>query len=230
MLEYMYLWICILLFIPWGIIYYFRPLLRNRLVKSGLIALPFAFIDDIWFRVDYWNAPEIFSIYPIAIEDLLFCFVISGISITVFDALFTKEQIPTYKPRTKLTLSFFPITITSFIILHNILGINSMYMWAIPCFVLSVVVLLIRRDLILPSLISATIVTLIIIPIYMILFNIFAPDFWDTYWFLKDTKHGITILGNVALLELLYYFSFASIASIMYDFAKGTTKVYKKLF
>jgi hypothetical protein len=63
----------------------------------------------------------------------------------------------------------------------------------------------------------------------MILFNIIAPDFWNNYWFLAETKHGITILGNVPVLELLYYFSFASTCAIMYDFVKGTKKVPNKL-
>lgn len=234
MLDYMYLWICVLLFIPWFLIYFYRPSLRNRMVKSGLLVLPFSFIDDVWFRVDYWNAPEIFSIYPVAIEDILFSFVITGVTATIYDAIFTKKQIQFYKKRVKMSLLFFPITMGLFFLLNNIFGLNSMYMWAIPMFIFAFIIIILRKDLIKPSLFTALSMSIIIIPIYMILFNYFAPDFWDKYWFLADTKHGITILGNVALLEVLYYFSYGTVAGIIYDFAKGTKKVHnnlgKKLF
>lgn len=226
----MYLWICVLLFIPWGIIYFLRPHLRNRIVKSGLIAAPFGFIDDIWFREDYWNAPELLFIYPIAIEDILFAFVMTGIAVSIYDAIFTEKQVVQYKKRVKLSLSFMALVIASFFLTNNVLGLNSMYMWAIPMFVLTAIILIMRKDLIVPSVITAILLTLIVIPIYMILFNLIAPNFWDTYWFLADTKHGVTILGNVPVLELLHYFSYGFLASIMYDFAKGTKKILKPTF
>lgn len=229
MLDYMYLWICVLLFIPWVIIYLLKPKLRNRIVKSGFIAIPFGVIDDIWFRLDYWNAPEILFKYPIALEDVLFAFVMTGVSVSIYDAIFTKEQLICYKKRTNLSLSFFPIIIFCFIILNNVLGLNSMYMWALPMFAFAVVIIFFRRDLAIPSLVTGILLTLITIPIYMLLFNIFAPKFWDTYWFLAGTKHGITIFGNVPLLELLHYFSFGCLAGIIYDFSKGTKKVHNKL-
>ena len=225
----MYLWICVLLFIPWSIIYLLKPNLRNRMIKSGLIAAPFGVIDDIWFRLDYWNAPEILFKYPIALEDILFAFVTTGIAISIYDAIFTKEQLIFYKKKTKVTLSFFPIIIVCFILLNNVLGLNSMYMWAIPIFIIAVIIIFFRKDLLIPSLVTAILLTLIVIPIYMLLFNVFAPNFWDTYWFLADTKHGITIFGNVALLELLYYFSYGCLAGIIYDYTKGTKKIPNKL-
>ncbi len=226
----MYLWLGVSFIIPWGIIYYLKPQYRSRMLKTGLIAAPFGFIEDYWYRVDYWNPPELFDMYPIDIEDIIFAFLSTGITIAIYDALFTEKQVKHYKPRPKLAVFFMPLIVAAFFLLHNVLGINSMYMCAIPFFVVAFFVVLMRRDLLIPSIASAFLVTLIMIPIYMVLFNVIHPTFWDKYWFLIDTKHGITILGNVALLELLYYFSFACLAGIMYDFAKGTKKVYKSPF
>ena len=171
-MEFMYLWLGVSFLVPWLIIYIKRPLLRSRMIKSGLIAAPFGFIEDVWFRVDYWNAPEIFSMYPIDIEDIIFAFFSTGITIAIYDAIFTKKQVVHYKKRTTLTLIFMPLIILSFYILQNVLGINSMYMWSIPMFVVAFIVILIRRDLLIPSIVTAFLVTLIMIPIYIILFNI----------------------------------------------------------
>ena len=227
--KYGYLYICLFLIIPCGLLYLYNPRLRNRLIKAGLIAIPFAFVEDVWFRIDYWYPPEILSIYPFGLEDILFAFLKTGIGITLFDALFTKKQEVAYKQRKGIALIFFPFVILSFYILNNVLGVNSMYMWAISFFIVTLVILIFRKDLIIPSLVSAILFTIIVIPIYMLLFNFLIPNFWDEYWYLAETKHGLKVFGNVPVLELLYYFSFSCVCAIMYDFAKGTKKIPNKL-
>ena len=223
----MYLLISVFLFIPWGLIYYYKPNLRSRIVKSSLFAAPFGIIN-MWFRIDYWHAPEVFFFSFISLEDILFAFVTTGISFTIFDALFTVKEIKSEKPRKHITLLFIPIIISSFFILNNGLGINSMFMWAIPMLVLATVIVIIRRDLLVQSIVSALILTLFSIPIYMFLFNYLSPDFWDTYWYLSGTKYGITVFGNVPVLELLWYFSWASFCGVVYHFTRGTKKVLRK--
>lgn len=202
------------------------------MVKSGLIAVPFG-ITHLWFRIDYWQPPELLFLYIISLEDMLFGFVSTGIGISIFDALFTEKQVKLVKDRKKIALSFFPLIILSYFILKNGFDVNSMFMWVTPMILATVVVLVIRKDLLIPSLISALILTLFAVIIYVILFNYVSPKFWDTYWLLADTKYGITFFGNVPLLELLWYFSYGLITGVMYDFAKGTKKIpnkYGRLF
>jgi hypothetical protein len=55
----------------------------------------------------------------------------------------------------------------------------------------------------------------------MFLFNFVAPNYWDTYWYLTDTKYDIKIFGNVLIVELMQYFSYGCLAGIIYLFAKG---------
>lgn len=226
-MEYMYLLLCILLFIPWGIIYYFNSELRRKMLLSGLIAIPFGVVN-IWYRIDYWDPPEILFLYIISLEDMLFGFTITGISIAIYDALFTKELIIAGKKRTKTLLFLFPLFIMSFFLLNNVLGINSMFMWSIPMFVFAIIIIIIRNDLLIPSIVTGTLVTIIIIPIYILLFNYVAPDYWDTYWYLTDTKYDIKIFGNVLIVELMQYFSYGCFTGIVYDFTKGKRKIAKK--
>ena len=229
MQTYSYFLLGVFLAIPWLLIFYFKKSLRRRILIASFIGAPFAFINS-WFRLDYWHPPELFFFYVMSIEDILFAFTTTGISFTIFDALFTKKQVKAFKNRKKLSYLFIPIIIGSFFFLQNYLGLNSMFMWAIPMIVLAFVVVIIRNDLIIPSIFSAILSMLIAIPIYIILFNYISPEYWDKYWYLKGTKYETSILGNVPLMELLWYFSWGCFSGVMYDFAKGTKKIPNKLW
>lgn len=229
MQTYSYFLLGVFLAIPWLLIFYFKKNLRRRILIASCIGAPFAFINS-WFRLDYWNPPELFFFYIMSIEDILFAFTTTGISFTIFDALFTQQQVKAYKSRKNLSYLFIPIIIGSFFFLQNYLGLNSMFMWAIPMIVLAIVVVIIRKDLFIPSILSAILSMLIAIPIYIILFNYISPDYWDKYWYLKGTKYETSILGNVPLMELLWYFSWGCFSGVMYDFAKGTKKIPNKIW
>ncbi|TMM31400.1 hypothetical protein FDT66_05395 [Polaribacter aestuariivivens] len=229
MQTYSYFLLGVFLAIPWVLIFYFKKNLRRRMLIASTIGAPFAFINS-WFRIDYWNPPELFFFHIMSIEDILFAFTTTGISVTIFDALFTEKQVQTEKPRTTLSYIFIPFIILSFFFLHNYLGINSMFMWAIPMIFLAIVVVIMRNDLFIPSLFSAILSMLIAIPIYIILFNYISPNYWDKYWYLNGTAYDTSILGNVPLMELLWYFSWGCFSGVMYDFARGTKKIPNKLW
>ena len=229
MQTYSYFLLGVFLAIPWLVIFYFKKNLRRRMLIASFLGAPFAFIN-MWFRIDYWNPPELFFFHIMSIEDILFAFTTTGISVTIFDALFTERQIKSTKSRNTLTYIFIPTIILSFFFLNNYLGINSMFMWAIPMIFLAIVIVIIRNDLLIPSLISAVLSMLIAIPIYILLFNYISPEYWDKYWYLKGTKYETSILGNVPLMELLWYFSWGSFSGVMYDFTRGTKKVPNNLW
>jgi hypothetical protein len=50
-----------------------------------------------------------------------------------------------------------------------------------------------RPDLWEPALYSALVLISLIIVIYVVLFNLVSPDFWDKYWLIADTKLGVTL-------------------------------------
>ena len=168
MLEYMFLWICVLLFIPWALIYFPNKHLRSRMLKAGVIAIPFGVVD-MWFRIDYWHAPEVLFWHVISFEDVLFGFFTTGICVSIYDAIFTKKQVQTEKAQRKISMLLFPLIIISFFVLNNGLGLNSMFMWAIPMAVAALVIIIFRRDLLIPSIVTASLMTLIAIPIYKFL-------------------------------------------------------------
>lgn len=64
----------------------------------------------------------------------------------------------------------------------------------------------------------------ITIVIYHIIFNFIAPEYWNSYWLLANTKLGFTPIGNIPLTELVWYFSWGCFAGIEYDFTYGQVK------
>ena len=226
--KYGYLYISFIFFIPWFLIYYYNSNLRNRMIKAGLMAIPFGALN-LWYKEDYWNAPEIYVLFNIiSIEDILFAFITTGISVTLYDVFFTEKQVEFEPKKTKQIWFFFFFIMTSFVILREVLKINSMFMFAIPLIISAIIVIIKRRDLLIPSIFTALIFSALSIVIYIILFNFILPDFWTTYWFLSEKEIGWTIFGNVPVLEVLWYFSWGCFSAVLYDYGKGTKKVLKK--
>ena len=223
--KYGYLWISVILFIPWLLLFYYHKNLRRRMVLSGLIFAPFGTLN-LWFKQDYWNAPEVYIFFSvISIDDILFAFITTGIGVAIFDALFTEKQVKQEKSRINILWISLIIVMISWYILREVIGINSMFMFAIPVLISTVIFIIIRKDLLIPSLITTLITTGIAIITYIILFNYLLPKFWSTYWFLWGKEYGWTIFGNVPVLEVLWYFSWSSLAAVLYDFGKGTKKI-----
>jgi hypothetical protein len=166
----------------------------------------------------------------ISIDDILFAFITTGIGVTLFDALFTEKQVKKEKSRTKTLWISSILVLISWYILREIIEINSMFMFALPVLIATIIFVFMRRDLLIPSIVTTLLFTTIAIVVYIILFNYLLPKFWSKYWFLWGKEYGWTVFGNVPVLELLWYFSWASLSSILYDFGKGTKKEPNKLW
>lgn len=225
--KYGYLYISLFLFIPWALIYFFNNNLRSRMIKAGLMAIPFGTLN-LWYKEDYWNAPEVLFLYFISLDDILFAFVTTGISVTIFDVFFTEKQVEFGPKKYKQVFYFFCFIMVLFVILREVIGINSMFMFAIPIILSTIIILIKRKDLLVPSIITTILFSVLSIIVYIILFNYILPDFWNTYWYLIDTEIGWLIFGNVPVLEVLWYFSWGCLSAVLYDYGKGTKKIPNK--
>jgi len=195
----------------------------------GLIMFPFGGImETFWHIKDYWNPPYLIDIPYFYVEANAFSFLISGITVGLYDFLFTKNhvKIEGQKKAPKyfsLFLLFSEIAIL--LIFTNYFGYNSLIVSSFSFMLFSAIMIFIRKDLLIPSLLSGILVVLIIIPIYYVLLNILSPNYVDTYFFLTNSKLGTTILGNIPLTELFWYFSWACCSSILYDFQRNYEKI-----
>jgi len=91
MYEY-FLW-CVLLGVVWVVLYAARPDLRQKLLWSSLVAMPFGFIE-MFFYPNYWHPQTLFGIaerYNVAIESFLVMFFLGGLAAGAYESFFRKH-------------------------------------------------------------------------------------------------------------------------------------------
>jgi len=223
--KYAYLLISIFLSFIWVAIFIKRRDLQRQLIQTSIIGGFAGLIAEHWYFRDYWRPPSLLGTSVISIEDFLFGFFITGIAATIYDSLFMKENnVKEEKKRKRFFGILFILGVISLLIFNTWLGVNSIFVSSFIFLIISVVIIHVRKDLLAKSVISGLLTMLIIIPIYAIIFNIISPDYISKYFLLTSTRLGTTILGNIPLTELLWYFSWGCLAGIGYDFVFGKRK------
>lgn len=204
-------------------------LLRRRdlvpkAIKLGIVgSLAGLAAESFYFR-DYWRPPTTLGLAKFSPEDLIFGFAITALSVLAIP-LFTHQHFAAgaEKARKKTFMLLFALGVTALLVFNLWQGLNSVLVSCVVFLVFSLIILALRPDLVGPAFYSALTVTTITLVIYAVLFDVMAPEFWDKYWLLADTKWGITILGNIPLTEMMWYFSWVLFASVSYPFASGTS-------
>lgn len=220
--KYTYLFLSLFLLAIWSIVFWLlknnsRKILMKISVMGGLAGL----ISELWYFKDYWHPPSLLGNAKISLEDFLFSFAFVGIAATIYKVIFKKDNEKHKKGYKTMFLTFFAVGILSMLLLSSILKINSIYVSSFAFITFSLTMVAIRKDLVWQSIMSGLLSLLVIIPIYILLFNFMFPNYWDKYWLLVNTTFGIKIIGNIPLTELLWYFSLGCFTGIAYDFYSG---------
>lgn len=211
----------------WLAIIFARNDLKKRIIKASIAGGFVGVIVEFWYYQDYWRPPTVFNTAIISVEDFLFGFFITGIVVSIFDAIFTESRVLNEKRRVKFFGCLFLIALTNFAIFSTLLGFNSIIVSTISFIVFTVIILILRKDLFIPAIMSGILTLAVITPIYAVLFNVISPNFWNQYWLLANTKLGLTVLGNIPVTELVWYFLWGCFGGVAYDFAGGYTKISK---
>jgi len=208
----------------WIAIFFARKDLRRKIVQASILGgILLMVIEPFWALKDYWHPPYILGKDGFFVEDFIFGFLMGGIGISIYDVVFSKRNEKTEPRRAKISIFLMIASILSMPVFCNGLGINSIFVSSFYALIISAIIVYIRRDLLIPSIISGLLMLALIIPTYAFLFNVISTDYWDKYWFLANTKYDVRILGHIPLTELLWYFSWGCVAGA-YEFATGRTK------
>ncbi|MEK9206905.1 MAG: lycopene cyclase domain-containing protein [Patescibacteria group bacterium] len=239
-----YLLLDISLLLVWALIYFSRADLRHKMWKISFVGGFCGLLAEFWYYTDYWQPPVLFGIQSISLEDYVFGFTILGLSITIFDFVMRKknDSIPVpftlsrqnllniarnwlTKPKHRILLLLFLIGLFSLIVLNTILKVPSIIVSSIAFLASSGIIFIIRKDLIRQSLLTGLFLVLLVLPVYILLFDVLFPSFWDKYWLLSGTPIGIFLIGNIPWTELFWYFSLGTLMGGAYEFYKGYKKV-----
>lgn len=213
----------IYLLLIWMIIYFFKKSVRKVMLEVSLIgAIIGPLMAYFWVTIGWWHPANITNTI-VGFEDLLYGFVISGISVSIYQFIFNKKYIK------KLSLPKTPLikTVTIFII-STILCITFIHpVWGtfIPLIGFFIYFINKRKDLIKTSLLSGLLLIIINIPFYLIIEYI-TPGWILNTWVLKKIT-GIFILG-IPIEDYIWLFLVGTNGGIFYQYQKGLIEAIKK--
>ncbi len=204
----------------WLILFIRRKDLRKEMLIVSLIAGIAGPISELYYLKDYWR-PEIFTGWPIGIEDFIFGFCIGGISSVIYEYIFGKHHSNRINRKHHWSWFIVPL-VTLFIIVFNalffVLKINSIYVSAIAFALLALIIICFRKDLLVNSLTSGFLMGLLMFVSYLVFLSIF-PEAIHRWWLIKNIS-GVLING-VPIEELLWAFSWGMVAGPIYEFFRG---------
>jgi hypothetical protein len=219
---YLFLGLSFLIF--WILFFVLRQDLRRKQIKVSLKGGFMGPIAEYLNYKDYWHPPSLMGNELIFVEDFIIGFSITGVSVVVFD-IFFKTTDGTYVQNERKTfgIMFFLGLISLFY--FSGLGFNSVFVSSIMLPILTLFIFIKRPDLIKLACWTSFIVVCIMLVVYHILYNILFEKFWDKYWLLANTKYGVTILGNIPITEIIWFFTWGSFAGVAHNFSSGQKKV-----
>jgi len=219
--KYAYLVGNLLLSLPiWLFLFIRRRDLRREMLIVSLITGIAGPISELWYLKDYWR-PELFTGWPIGIEDFIFGFCVGGISSVIYEEFFGRHYSNRLNREYHWHWFLIPM-IALFIFVFNTLfyvfKINSIYVSVITFLVLALIITYFRRDLVVDSLMSGILTGLAMFLSYLVFLSIF-PEAVHKWWLLNNIS-GIFIHG-IPIEELMWAFGWGMVGGPVYEFFAG---------
>lgn len=224
-----YLLITLLLLLPWVAIYVMRPQLRKKMLKTSIIGGLAGFVAEYWYFKDYWHPPTLMGKTAVSIEDFLFGFTVTGLSVTVYETFCLTKVVKQEKNRRQIFSLLFLCGVAAMVLFNQLAGINSIVVSCVCFLLFTAFMIAMRPDLLQQALLSGVLMLCVILPVYTLLFDLLNTNYWDDYWLLARTPLGLTVLGHIPVTELCWYFSWGSFAGIAHGFASGNVSAKKKI-
>ena len=213
-MEYFYSW-GLLFVLPFTIFCYIKQSNRER-IKMIISGIGFGIMAVIlsYVFLDYW-VPK-YLIDGIHIEDFIYGFIFAGILPTIKNIAFKRETKGKLHINIKLCILYVTIFILTFIIIINMLKLNSIYaLIATPLLIGIISYIKVKGNIkdILITVIGAIFITILVYNIILLIY----PDAINTHFLFKNVS-GIRIL-RVPLEEWLFALCLGVGATYTYEAA-----------
>jgi len=198
----------------------------------SILFLPLGIIYENLFSQDYWTPISVFSLnmggtIHILLESLLFSFAIVGIAAVIYQVIFNKKLVKFKESRNEI-ITILSIIIIGMLIVFSLffLGIKSIFATSISSIIISLFIVIQRKDLLVNALVSGMIVMITMFFIYYIGFHLAenAEDTLQQIWLLYGTSLGFRVLG-VPITEMIWGFATGMFFGPLYAFVKGMRTV-----
>lgn len=231
--QYVYIFFCILIFVIWWCIYMIlynrrQTSQRQTMWRYSLFGACLWPIAELRYLRDYRNHPSLMWHGIISVEDFLFGFAITGISAICYDLYTTSYRQVSYIPHPKILYMICLWSVVAMIVWVNILSINSIFISSGIFFVSMCIILIIRPDLLYRAMISMILILVLIMPLYIILFERITIWYRQSYRLMYQTKRGLLLFGSIPWTEFLRYTTWAWFVSVVYQFKHWIGDIYTK--
>lgn len=215
--RYIYLIVTLLFLIPWALLYWHRKDLRKEMIAMGIIAALFSFAGAFFWTADWWR-PETITGTRVGVEDILLGISNGGIAAVLYEEIFRRRLYKRDNKKHKKGAILIFIISPLFFLTAIFLGLTSFYASAMSLIFVSLILVYLRKDLLISSLINGLLMVLVVLPVYYFLI-IFSTDFVEKTYFL-DKLSGVTIT-RIPIEELIFYYLFAFMVTLYYEYWQG---------
>lgn len=207
------------LLIVWVLLFLLRKDLRREMLKISTLFGLIGLIVERIFIIDWWG-PLTITNTKIGIEDFIFGFVVGGIASVIYEAIFVKKATPSSFNQKTLLRQIGFLTVGAVLFFGSLvtLKLHSFWYSLIAVGGTTLLIWILRKDLILESLISGIMLSLISFLFYIIP-EFSTPGWVPSYWHLENLT-GIIILEQ-PLEDLIWFFSVGLLIGPLYKFFQG---------
>ncbi|NLW32579.1 MAG: hypothetical protein GXY77_14110 [Fibrobacter sp.] len=219
-----FLFLSLICCIPSCLIFVLRKDLQGVMFVTGICAIPFAFTESLFYP-SYWEPKFIWDLADkigFGIEDLIFVCGLGALTSSAYAFAFKKKFVLTGCSNWKLTV----IRLISIILITGLLvyiayivNIPMIYGAIIVMFIISAVIILFRKDLLIPSL-AGGVVTCITYAFICFVFSMVFKDVFHIVW--HGEKFSGVFVAGILLEEYLYGFAAGITGTVFYPFLSNS--------
>lgn len=216
-IEYAYFWGTLIILPLWIIIFVLIKEVRKEMIKSSILfGIAAVLIEKFYAIKDYWNPNYIFK--GIYLEDFIYGFLFGGIASVTFEAFMGYHIRKKEKTHYKIGVLCAIITCLTFVILVNVLKVNSIVAHIIPPLIVGIIVIVMNKKLLIPSILSGIIITTVTFLVFQFVLSI-NPSVVKDYWMLDNISNILIV--NIPIEEYLFAFALGFGLPGFYELIKG---------
>lgn len=196
----------------------------------SLLFLMAGTISELLYFQDYWRPASIlsanFGSVNLLFEDFIFSFAIAGIGVIIFNIIFKKLKYELLRSVNGALLFFLQVVIVGTVsyVLFLFFGINSIFATSFGFLSSAILTLILRKDLILNSIMSgilmASLMFISYLPLFYLVIN--TDDLFRQGWLIYGSPLDIRIF-HVPLTEIIWGFAFGMFIGPLYELISGKT-------
>src|SRR3989344_6395340 len=206
--RYSYLLMGLVFFVIWMILFLWRKDTRKEILIMSIIFGIGGPLGDILYTKDWWN-PLTITNTKIGFEAIFVGFMIGGIAAVIYEDIFKKKikiRKKIRKIKRKENINLLLMLSLAFLLFFEsfyLLNLNSLLSTVVALVVPTMIIYILRRDLIIDSLATGFLLVIVAIIVYSVV-EIFTPGRIVSFWHFKNVPN--IVIFNLPLDDIILYF------------------------